>query len=295
MADLKTIKKRIGSVQNTRQITRAMKMVSAAKLRRAQEGIMNARPYSYRIYSILLTLFKKEGIKHPLLTPKEEEKKIRLIVLAGDRGLCGSFNTNIFKASQRFMNEKRAQGVEVTLDVIGKKAYDFYKKKENITTYHEGLMAKPMFSKVAEIGTQILNQYLEGEFDAIYLIYNEFKSAIQQTITVERLIPVATEIPDGVLGITQANEADQFKNYIFEPSIEEILNEIVPRHFKVQLFRAVLESVASEHGARMSAMENATKNASEMIDRLTLSYNKARQEKITTELMEIVGGVEAMR
>lgn len=295
MADLKTIKKRIGSVQNTRQITRAMKMVSAAKLRRAQDNIMNARPYSYRIYSILLALFKKEGITHPLLTPKDEEKKIRLIVLAGDRGLCGSFNTNIFKSAQRFMKDKRAQGVEVTLDVIGKKAFDFFKKKENIKTYHEGLMAKPNFSKVAEIGTEILNGYLDGDYDAIYLIYNEFKSAIQQKLTTERLIPVSTEIPEGVVGITQTSDADQFKNYIFEPSKEEILNAIVPRHFKVQLFRAVLESVASEHGARMSAMENATKNASEMIERLTLSYNKARQEKITTELMEIVGGVEAMR
>lgn len=295
MADLKTIKKRIGSVQNTRQITRAMKMVSAAKLRRAQENILNARPYSYRIYSILLTLFKKEGIKHPLLTPKEEEKKIRLIVLAGDRGLCGSYNTNIFKASQRFMKEKRAQGVEVSLDVIGKKAYDFYKKRETINTYHEGLIAKPSFAKISEIGTEILKGYLDGDYDAIYLIYNEFKSAIQQKITYERLIPVATEVPEGVVGVMQTSEADQFKNYIFEPSKEEILNEIVPRHFKVQLFRAVLESVASEHGARMSAMENATKNASEMIEKLTLKYNKARQEKITTELMEIVGGVEAMR
>lgn len=295
MADLKTIKKRIGSVQNTRQITRAMKMVSAAKLRRAQDNILNARPYSYRIYSILLTLFQKEGIKHPLLTPKEEERKIRLIVLAGDRGLCGSYNTNIFKASQRFMKEKRAQGVEVSLDVIGKKANDFFKKKESIASYYEGLIAKPNFGRVSEIGTEILKGYLEGQFDAIYLIYNEFKSAIQQKITVERLIPISTELPDGVLGILQMHDAEQFKNYIFEPSKEEILNEIVPRHFKVQLFRAVLESVASEHGARMSAMENATKNASEMIERLTLSYNKARQEKITTELMEIVGGVEAMR
>lgn len=295
MADLKSIKRRIGSVQNTRQITRAMKMVSAAKLRRAQEAILNARPYSYRIYSILLELFQKEGITHPLLTPREQEKKIRVVVLAGDRGLCGSFNANIFKMAQKFIAKKRSEGVEVTLDLIGKKAQDFFKKRETINTYHEGLLGKVTFAQVATIAEEVLKAYQEGEYDAIYLVYNEFKSAIQQKLTVERLIPVSTETPEGVIGIRSKSEADQLKEYIFEPSKEEILNEIVPRHFKVQFFRCVLESIASEHGARMSAMENATKNASEMIGKLTLSYNKARQEKITTELMEIVGGVEAMR
>lgn len=295
MADLKTIKKRIGSVQNTRQITRAMKMVSAAKLRRAQEAILNARPYSYRIYSILLALFQKEGITHPLLTPREQEKKIRVVVISGDRGLCGSFNANIFKATIKFLAKKRSEGVEITLDVIGKKAYDFFKKKETINTYHEGLLGKVTFGKVAAIATEVLDAYKEGHYDAIYLVYNEFKSAIQQKLTVERLIPVSTEIPAGVIGIRTKSEEDKLKEYIFEPSKEEILNEIVPRHFKVQFFRCVLESIASEHGARMSSMENATKNASAMIDKLTLVYNKARQEKITKELMEIVGGVEAMR
>lgn len=294
MADLKEIRKRIGSVQNTRQITRAMKMVAAAKLRRSQDAIVNARPYAYRIYSILISLFQKEGIQHPLLIEREE-KKIHLIVIAGDRGLCGSFNANIFKAAQNFIKKKQAAGVEVSLDVIGKKANDFFKKRHPISSYHEGIIAKASWGKVAKIADTVLEDYQKGEFDAIYLVYNEFKSAIQQKITVERLIPVSTEIPQGVSALLLKQEEERFKDYIFEPSKEVILGEIVPRHFKMQLFRAVLESIASEHGSRMSAMENATKNASEMIAGLTLDYNKARQEKITGELMEIIGGVEAMK
>jgi len=294
MADRKEIRKRIGSVQNTRQITRAMKMVAAAKLRRAQEAILNTRPFAYRIYSILLSLFQREGIQHPLLVSREE-KKIRLVVVAGDRGLCGSFNANVFKEAQKFIKAKQSQGIEVTLDVIGKKANDFFKRRHPISTYHEGLLAKVTYSKAAQIAQEILDAYLKEEFDAIYLVYNEFKSAIQQKVTVERLIPVATEVPEGVVGILKVGEDERFKNYIFEPSKEEILNDIVPKHFYMQFFRCVLESVASEHGARMSAMENASKNASEMIEDLTLLYNKARQAAITKELMEIVGGVEAMK
>lgn len=294
MADLKVIKKRIGSVQNTRQITRAMKMVAAAKLRRSQEAIVNARPYAYRIYAVLISLFQKEGISHPLIVQREE-KKIRLIVIAGDRGLCGAFNANIMKAAHKFIKQKQDAGIEVTLDVVGKKANDYFKKRFPISTYHEGILAKVTWGKVASIATEVLEQYKKEEFDAIYLVYNEFKSAIQQKVTVERLIPVSTEVPGGVSSMLTNLEAEQFKNYVFEPSKEEILNEIVPRHFKMQLFRAVLESVASEHGSRMSSMENASKNASEMISGLTLEYNKARQEKITGELMEIIGGVEAMK
>jgi len=294
MADLKAIKKRIGSVQNTRQITRAMKMVAAAKLRRAQEAILASRPYAYRIYSILLGLFQQEGVAHPLLTERAE-RKIRLIVLAGDRGLCGSFNATIFKEAQRFLKTKKAENVEVVLDVIGKKAYDFFKKRHPVSTHHEGLLGRATFPAVAAIADELLAAYKKEDLDAVYIVYNEFKSAISQSITVERLIPISTEVPEGVAKIWTQGETEGMKNYIFEPEKEKLLEEIIPRHFRMQLFRCVLESVASEHGARMSAMENATKNASEMIGSLTLEYNKARQEKITKELMEIVGGVEAMR
>lgn len=294
MADLKAIKKRIGSVQNTRQITRAMKMVAAAKLRRSQDAIVSARPYAYRIYSILLGLFQQEGVSHPLLTERPEQK-IRLIVLAGDRGLCGSFNANIFKEAQKFLKMKKEENVEVVLDVIGKKAYDFFKKRYPIGTHHEGLLGKATFPRVAEIANALLEAYRKEDLDAVYIVYNEFKSAISQRITVERLIPISTEVPEGVAEIWAQGETQGLKDYIFEPQKEQLLEEVIPRHFRVQLFRCVLESVASEHGSRMSAMENATKNATEMIGSLTLEYNKARQEKITKELMEIVGGVEAMK
>lgn len=294
MASLKDIRTRISSVKNTRQITRAMKMVAAAKLRRSQDAILQSRPYAYRIYSIMLSLAQREGVKHPLLE-KREEKRIKLVVLAGDRGLCGAFNTAVFKESMRFLKKKQSEGLEVSLDVIGKKANDFYKKRHKIDEYHEGILGRASYTRVATLAGKILDEYASGEFDAVYLVYNEFKSAIQQRVTVERLVPVSTEVPEGVVGMMRNSDPDHFKDFIFEPSKQAIIDEIVPRHFKVQFFRAVLESIASEHGARMSAMENATKNASEMIDSLTLDYNKARQAAITKELMEIVGGVEAMR
>jgi F-type H+-transporting ATPase subunit gamma len=294
MANLKDIRKRIQSVKNTRQITRAMKMVAAAKLRRSQEAILNSRPYAYRIYSILLQLAHREGVSHPLLVQRPE-KKIHVVILAGDRGLCGSFNASIFKEAQRFIKEKQSQGVEVLVDCIGKKAYDFFKKRTNVVTYHEGMLARANYNRVAAVADQILQSYATEEIDAIYLVFNEFKSAIQQKVTTERLVPVPVDAPEAVTGMLRMTDEDRFKNFLMEPSKEEILAEVVPRHFRMQFFRAVLESVASEHGARMSAMENASKNASEMIDGLTLQYNKARQAAITTELMEIVGGVEAMR
>lgn len=294
MANLKDIRRRIVSVKSTRQITRAMKLVAAAKLRRAQEAIMAARPYAYRIYSILLSLTEGDAAKHPLLVQREE-KKIKLIVLAGDRGLCGPFNANIFKASDKFIRSKEASGVEVSVACIGKIAYEYFKKREDKPEFHVGLLSDPKFSKVAHIAEELLKNFEGEHFDAAYLVYNEFKSAIQQTVVVERLIPIGLEIPEGVVGIRQLSKTDVFIDPIFEPGRQEILDELVPRHFKTQLFRAVLESLASEHGSRMSAMESATKNASEMIDSLTLDYNKARQAGITKELMEIVGGVEAMK
>lgn len=294
MPSLKDIRKRITSVKNTRQITRAMKMVAAAKLRRAQDAIVSTRPYAYRIYSILLSLAEKEGATHPLLVVRPE-KRIRLVILAGDRGLCGAFNTQVFREAARFLKAKEAEGVTVTVECIGKKANDFFKRRRPVAAFHEGILAGATYGKVSQVADSVLKQYAAEELDAVYLVYNEFKSAIQQKVTVERLVPISTDVPSGVVGIMKNTEGDRYKDYIFEPSKEEIMKNLVPRHFKMQLFRAVLESVASEHGSRMSAMENATKNASEMIESLTLDYNKARQASITKELMEIVGGVEAMR
>ncbi len=290
MASQKDIRKRIVTVKSTRQITRAMKMVAAAKLRRAQDAILNARPYAYRIYAIATGLAK--GATHPLLAVRPE-KKIRVVVLAGDRGLCGAYNTGVIKEANRFLKQKTSEGLEVSLECIGKKANDLLKRKWKVDKFHEGLLAKASYSQVGLIADEILEAYKAQHLDAVYLIYNEFKSAIQQKVTVERLIPVSTDLPGQVESILKQTENGA--HYIYEPSKAKLLDEVVPRHFRMQLFRAVLESLASEHGARMSAMENATKNASEMIDSLTLEYNKARQASITKELMEIVGGVEAMK
>ena len=294
MASLKDIRKRIQSVKNTRQITRAMKMVAAAKLRRAQENIVNSRAYAYRIYSLLVSLSKMQEIKHPLLDERAEAR-IRVIVLAGDRGLCGSFNSSVLKKADQFIRSKREAGVEVTVDVIGKKAFEFFKNRPGFGKQHEGLLGKSSFAPTSVVAGQILGDFTDGAFDAAYLVYNEFKSAIQQTVTTERLIPISTtQVPAGVTALLQPSENDEYRKAVFEPSKEEVLEALIPRHFKTQLYRAVLESIASEQGARMSAMENATKNASEMIDGLTLQYNKARQAAITKELSEIVGGMEAM-
>ncbi len=294
MANLKDIRKRIQSVKSTRQITRAMKMVAAAKLRRAQDAVVNARPYAYRIYSTLLGLSEVEGVNHPLLAVREE-KKIRVVVLAGDRGLCGAYNANVFKSAARFIKQKQAAGIEVIVDTVGKKALDFCKKRYPLGDNHEGLLAKATYNIISPVAEKILSHFLNGEADAIYLVYSEFKSAIQQTVINERLVPIDTQVPQGVVALWKTNKEEKLKERLFEPSAEVIWNEMIPRHFKMQFFRAVLESVASEHGSRMTSMENATKNASEMIDLLTMDYNKARQASITTELSEIVGGVEAMK
>ena len=258
MASLKDIRTRISSVKNTRQITRAMKMVAAAKLRRSQEAIMASRPYAYRIYGIMLSLAGRTEVKHPLLLERPE-KRVKLVALAGDRGLCGAFNASVFKEATRFIKAKQAEGIEVSLDVIGRKANDFFKKRHKIDQYHEGLIAKASYDRVSAVAKTILKEYEDEKFDAVYLVYNEFKSAIQQKCVTERLIPISTEVPDGVVGVEEIAEADKYKNFIFEPSREAIVDEIVPRHFTMQMFRAVLESVASEHGSRMSAMENASK------------------------------------
>ncbi len=269
-------------------------MVAAAKLRRAQDAIVNSRAYAYRIYSILVSLAHMPEVTHPWLE-KRTEKKIRLVVLAGDRGLCGSFNSSVFKESTRFIKAKQSEDIDVTIDTVGKKAYDFFRRHPGFGKNHEGLLGRATYANTGKVAEEILEEFSSGGFDAVYLVYNEFKSAIQQRVTVEQLIPVSTAVPEGVVGILTFTDEERFRKSLFEPSKEALLNEIIPRHFKTQFFRAVLESVASEHGARMSAMENATSNASEMIEDLTLEYNKARQASITKELLEIIGGVEAMK
>lgn len=289
MPSLKAIKKRIGSVRNTRQITKAMKMVSAAKLRRAQENIIAARPYASKMEEVLQSLACcVEGDAHPLLEVREA-KKLLLLVVTSDRGLCGGFNANLCKAADRFIKEKKSEYEEITLMTLGRKGYEFLKNRYTVAKNYPNLISKPNYQTAALLGQEIIDGYLEGQYDQVIILFNAFKTVMSQEITFQQLLPVVP--PEAA-----AQTLDELQvEYIYEPSVQELMNEILPKNIEVQLFKAMLESVAAEHGARMTAMDSASKNASEMIGKLTLQYNRARQAAITKELMEIISGAESIK
>ena len=295
MANAKDLRKRISSVKNTQQITRAMKMVSAAKLRRAQEAVVSLRPYAAEISSIVSRLSSSEGDeqKHELLTPKtaEEVQKILVLVVTSDRGLCGAFNANVIKTAQRYARTHAHKYKKFDFAFIGKKGFEFFKNKR-AGKYYNTLLGKVSFAKADEFAKELIQLYLDGEYDEIKFIYNEFKSAISQKTNVETFLPIKATDLDST---SNEDTAKSVPFTIFEPNKADILNKILPKHFSVQAYRVLLESLASEHGARMSAMENATKNAGEMIRKLTLIYNKTRQAGITKELLEITSGTEAQK
>ena len=288
MPSLRDKRRKITSVKKTQQITKAMTMVAAAKLRRAQDRVIAARPYSRKMLAVIANLAGRvERAQHPLLA-KREPKKVNLAVLTSDRGLCGAYNTNILRKAVEVIRQLQADGKEVTVNVIGRKGRDFFRKRP---AYKLGKVWSDLgmidYEKAADIGKSVVERYSASETDEIYLLYNEFKSVIQQKVTLEKLLPV--EPPA---------EADPFMaavDYLYEPSAESILDSILPKHIEVQLFRAMLESQASEMGARMTAMDSATRNAKDMIERLTLKFNKQRQAAITKEISEIVGGAEALK
>jgi F-type H+-transporting ATPase subunit gamma len=278
------IRRRIRSVKNTQQITKAMKMVAAAKLRRAQERMMAARPYAAALRQVLASVASRVDIsKHPLLAEREQENKVLLLVVTADRGLCGAFNTNVLRAAQNAIAEKGWQ--DVHLLPIGRKAFDFFKRrplpiKRQATHVYQALSLET----AREIAQTLSADFISGEFDAVYVLYNEFKSIIAQRVTLERLLP---------LDRSWADTPEPAIEYLYEPGPEQILGDLLPKHIEFQLYRVLLESAAAEQGARMTAMESATKNASEMIDHLTLTYNRIRQAAITKEIIEIVSGAAA--
>jgi F-type H+-transporting ATPase subunit gamma len=287
MASLKSIKKRIVSVKNTRQITKAMKMVSAAKLRRAQENVVAARPYAKKLGEVLQSLAgNQEGDLHPLLE-KREAKKLLLVVVTSDRGLCGGFNSNLCKAGDRFIKEQQGAFEQISVMTIGRKGNEFFKSRNTIHKNYSNVLAKPNYQTAAMIAQEIIEGFVAGEYDQVELLYNSFRTVMSQDITFQQLLPVVPE------AATAADETPV--EYIYEPSVGELLAEILPKNIEVQIFKAMLESVAGEHGARMTAMDSASKNASEMIGKLTLQYNRARQAAITTELMEIISGSESIK
>jgi F-type H+-transporting ATPase subunit gamma len=290
MATLRDIRRRIRSVESTQKITRAMKLVAAAKLRRAQERLVSARPYAVKMAELLSSLVRRaEGEAHPLLVRRPAARK-RLVIITADKGLCGAFNSNILRASLAFLREQGE--TSVTLVVVGKKARDFYRRRQwEVKSEMLGFFDRLAYSHAQELAGGLMQEYLSGEMDEVHLVYNEFRSVAVQRVKREQVLPIEAAAAAEGEGATE----DATGDYIYEPSPEAILAALLPRHVTTQVYRALMESVAGEYGARMTAMEAATKNAKEMIGVLTIQYNKARQERITKELLDIVGGAEALR
>ena len=286
MANLKEVKQRINSVISTQQITKAMKMVSAAKLRRAQEKIVQMRPYSQKLTTILNNVSSaSEGDEDVVFAVKREIKKVLLVPVTSDKGLCGAFNTNILKTTNLAIKES-FEGAEITVLPLGKKAYEYFKKSnyQVIDTYF-GVFQQLTFDVVKEAATYAMNGFLAGDYDQVVLVFNEFKNVATQIVRVEQFLPMAPQE-----GAVSATETD----YLLEPSRSYIIEELVPISLRIQFYKAVLESNASEHGARMTAMDKATENAGELLKELKLMYNRTRQAAITNEILEIVAGANAL-
>ncbi|MGH7267928.1 MAG: ATP synthase F1 subunit gamma [Candidatus Rokuibacteriota bacterium] len=283
MATLRDIRRRIRSVQSTQKITRAMKLVAAAKLRRAQERVLEARPYGAKLAELVATLARGLGEdKHPLMARRGSGRALYVIITA-DKGLCGAFNANILRRS---LDALRA-AAEPTLIAVGRKARDFYRRRAwRIRADRVGLLDRPTVADARALAAELMRAFLDDQVGEVWLVYNEFRSVAVQRVVLQRLLPIEPpETADPGPGV----------DYLYEPDPASILDALLPRHVEVQVYRALLESAAGEQGARMTAMEAATKNAQEMIGALTLQYNKARQERITKELLDIVGGAEALR
>ncbi|MGH7449984.1 MAG: ATP synthase F1 subunit gamma [bacterium] len=287
MATLRTIRRRIGSVKSTQQITKAMKMVAAARLRKAQDRMLKARPYSKSLDDTLGHVAAKvDSSLHPLLNVREP-KRIGFVVVTGDRGLCGSFNANIIRRAANEMKQTQQSGVEFELIAVGKKGFEhFNRRRYPIIEKYINFFDKLEFKHAQDIAALIQDQYVSEKLDRIYLVFNEFKSAVQQNIVVQQLLPIVPRPPQDEKFTTE---------FLFEPSPLKILDNLCSRYLNVEIWHALLESLAAEMGARMAAMSTATDNAKELIVQLTLYYNKVRQASITRELMDIVGGAEALR
>jgi len=286
MPSLNDIKRRISSVKSTQKITRAMKMVAASKLRRAQQAITRTRPYAYNLRNLVSSVAARADlVAHPLLRPARGEGKIGIVVVTSDRGLCGGFNAGIVHRALTCL-KKDFPKREVELTVVGRKGLESLRRRPcTIRASFTGASDKPAIRAAAEIIDDIVADFMSGETDEVYCLYNEFKSAVQQDVTLEQMLPVVPEPYEGE-GLPL--------DYLYEPDQETVFAELLVRHMHVQMHRILLESSASEYGARMTAMDSATRNAGDVIDRLTLQYNRARQDAITTQLIEVVSGAEAL-
>ena len=290
MPSLQALRRKIGAVKNTQKITKAMKMVAAAKLKRAQDRILAARPYGHKMREVIADLsLRVNRAAHPLLQ-KRVSRNIEVLVVTSDRGLCGAFNANILRKASEFLQEYERRGARVTVSLVGRKGRDFFRRRQwPVRQQWLGVFDRLTYEHGLDIGQDLIEQFTKGTFDELYIIYNEFKSAIQQRVIVEKLFPIEA------LGRTAEAGAVSGGSYEYEPDEDELLAALLPKHFQTQAFRILLESSAAEQGARMAAMDGATRNAGEMIKKLTLYYNKTRQAAITKELMDIVGGAEALK
>jgi F-type H+-transporting ATPase subunit gamma len=304
MPSLQNIRRKIASVKNTQKITKAMKMVAAAKFRRAQDRIQAARPYARRLGHVMSTLRTAVDLRDHSLLMKRAPKTVELLIITSDRGLCGAYNANLLRRAMQVIRGHVAQGIQVRLSLVGKKGREFLSRRgyppQQVWT---NLLDRLTYTQVIEISSEITIRFLDGTCDAVELIYTEFRSALQQRVTSSRLIPIELGLGasedkghEGEGDAPSAGEATVLRgDLLFEPSEAAVLTKLLPHYVEVQIFRALLESAASEMGARMTAMDSATRNAGELISRLTMTYNKTRQAAITKELMDIVGGAEALK
>ena len=288
MASLKDIKRKVTAVQKTKQITRAMNMVAASKFKSAQLKMENFRPYAGKFMDVLSSVaLRVDSSTHPLLAVRDP-KKIRVICMTSDRGLCGGFNTNLIKATERFLREKGKEGKEIGLINVGRKGRDYFRKKANVLAQKVDVLSKFDMTLAVSIADEVITPFIKEEYDELYLIYNQFVNVSVQKPTVVRLFPLPS------IGQDAEVDADKRLDYTYEPSDEILLHKLLPMYVHVLVYRALLETSAGENGARMAAMDNATSNCEELISSLTLKMNKARQAAITAELMDIVGGTEAL-
>lgn len=287
-AALRDIKRKITAVKKTRQITRAMNMVSAVKLRSAQTKMEKFRPYAEKLQEVLSSLAPRvENDAHPLLAVREP-KRVRILLFTSDKGLCGAFNSNVIRAAERLIKEKKQEGKELSIVNVGRKGRDFFRRTVTIAGQHVDVFRAFDMELAHQIDSDVIPPFIADEYDELYIVYNEFRNLAVQRPRVERILPLQN--------IAEADVEPGGKiEYLYEPSEKEVLEKIIPMYIRIQIYRALLETSAGEHGARMVSMDNATKNCSELVERLTLQYNKARQEAITKEIIDIVGGTEALK
>lgn len=291
MATLRDIKRKIDAVKKTQQITRAMNMVAASKLRTTQQQLDQFVPYATQLTEIMNRVaagVEPEGF--PLLMAHEEVVKVELISLTADRGLCGAFNTNLIAAADKFIQEKEQEGLELSLTQLGRKGRDYFRRRKRpLRVFHEGMLNNPNYGDASALGQEVIDLFLTHEVDEVYVCYAEFINIVTQRPVVKKLLPIAPETME------EEEQEQELLEYIFEPSREGVLNDLLPNYINLQLLEILFQTAVSEHAARMAAMDNAVNNCKEMVRDLTLVYNKARQAAITAELMDIVGGVEALK